>query len=399
MEKKIKTTSDKNPKSDSNVSVKYRKPAQNEIALNREQINSQKSSNDKIEEKSFFDLRTTHGQILFLLISISISILIQMLPNDAIRNIFSTNTNRNIAAAEKVVCNATSSSNEIPRRPLFALYGKSQNEGHLRHVKSVLQRLGFDRTSHNSSDWDLLWAHDYPFRTLYPRLHNLRPHQRVNHFPACGFITNKVDLATTKLECIPKAFRLPEDREQFVRYIEENPKKLFVQKHNQHRHIYIKNVSEINFNDNDTFLQEYVDNPLLVDGHKFDIGVYVIITSIDPLRVYIYKGDVLFRYCPVKYYPFDAKNVDKYIVGDDYLPTWDIPSLSPFYNGLGFGMKDSFDAYLRTKGRDPSGIWDQVEDAIRSAILTKEKHLANAVSLCIDFSFDRTTIFLVLIFS
>lgn len=205
-------------------------------------------------------------------------------------------------------------------------------------------------------------------------------HQRVNHFPGCGYITNKVDLATTDLPFIPPAFKLPDDREKFMKYAEANPDKLFVQKNNQHRHIHIKAIDEINFADNDTFLQEFVDNPLLVDGHKFDIGVYVIITSVDPLRVYIYKGDILFRYCPVKYYPFDANNVDKYIVGDDYRPTWEIPSLSLFYNGLGYGMKDSFDAYIRSTGRDPSGIWPQVEHAIREAILNKEHHIAKIVS-------------------
>lgn len=97
-----------------------------------------------------------------------------------------------------------------------------------------------------------------------------------------------------------------------------------------------------------------------------------------------YTGDILFRYCPVKYYPFDANNVDKYIVGDDYLPTWEVPSLAPYYNGLGFGMKDSFDAFLRKKGRDPKVVWEQVEDAIRIAVIEKESHIVNIVSSFID---------------
>ena len=46
---------------------------------------------------------------------------------------------------------------------------------------------------------------------------------------------------------------------------------------------------------NEYFVQEYIANPLLVDGRKFDIGVYTVLTSIDPLRVYVYDREVLMR--------------------------------------------------------------------------------------------------------
>lgn len=75
---------------------------------------------------------------------------------------------------------------------------------------------------------------------------------------------------------------------------------MFVQKQNNHRGIKIKSLKELDFNSSGSFIQEYIDNPLLIDGYKFDIGVYTIITSIDPLRVYIYNGDILFRYYTFK---------------------------------------------------------------------------------------------------
>lgn len=345
-----------------------------------------KDSRDEVT--SFFDLRSTQGQILFLFITIALSSLVQMLPNDTLRNIIFNQSagvsNSPLPKCDTVLPNPAPGA--IQKRPTYWTYskGKDKDESHLKHVNLVLNRLGFEKVTNESTDWDLLWAHDYPFRVMYPKLHNLKFHQRVNHFPGCGFITNKVDLAITDLSFIPKSFKLPDHREKFMDYVSANPEKLFVQKHNQHRHIYIRNISEINFDDNGTFLQEFVDNPFLVDGHKFDIGVYVIITSMDPLRVYIYKGDVLFRYCPVKYYPFEASNVDKYIVGDDYLPTWEVPSLAPFYNGLKFGMKDSFDAYVKSLGKDPSIIWVQVEEAIREIILNKEQDIVNVVSISMN---------------
>lgn len=263
-------------------------------------------------------------------------------------------------------------------KPIFWTYGETKNEN-LKHVRYVLKRLGFEHGS-NESDWDLLWAHSYPFITFYPQLIQLLPHQRVNHIPGVSYIASKNQLAKLELKAIPKAFKLPNDKQEFLEYANKYPEKLFVQKSNNHRQISIKSVNEIDYNRTDTFIQEFIDKPLLVDGYKFDLGVFVVITSINPLRVYIYKGDVLIRYCPVKYYPFDSKNVDKYVVAGNYLPTWNVPSLVPYYTGLGFGMKDSFDAYMKAKGISTENIWIQVEEAIRGIILTKEKNMEESVS-------------------
>lgn len=166
--------------------------------------------------------------------------------------------------------------------------------GLLKHVHLVLERSGYEKST-NTSPWNLLWSHDYPFRVLYPHLHKLKPHQKVNKFPGTGFITNKVDLATTDSKYIPKAFKLPQNKKEFLDYASKNKDALFLEKHNQHRGVFLKNVTEIDLLSGESFVQEFLQRPYLVDGHKFDIGVYVVLTSVDPLRVYWYKGDVLFR--------------------------------------------------------------------------------------------------------
>lgn len=83
------------------------------------------------------------------------------------------------------------SSDQQEQQLTYWVYSMSSNTDHLKHVFAVLDRIGFKRGS-NESDWDLLWAHDYPYRALQSSLRNLKPHQRVNHFPGCGYITNKV---------------------------------------------------------------------------------------------------------------------------------------------------------------------------------------------------------------
>lgn len=57
---------------------------------------------------------------------------------------------------------------------------------------------------------------------------------------------------------------------------------------------------------------------------KFDLGIYVVVTSVHPLRVYYYDTDVLLRFCREDYEPFDPLNENKYVVGDDYLPAWQV---------------------------------------------------------------------------
>ncbi|BES90610.1 Tubulin-tyrosine ligase family [Nesidiocoris tenuis] len=279
--------------------------------------------------------------------------------------------------SEPQTCNATSTPTQVLR---YAVYGRQVDSGHLRHVFETLSLYGYQRVETVEDDWHVLWSHDYPFQRIAHVTRNLKPYQKVNHFPGTGFITNKMDLSTTGLKFSPVAFRIPEQKKELINYAANNPSKMFVQKSNDHRGIQIKNLDDIELDRPGSFVQEFVANPLLIDGYKFDIGVYTTVTSFDPLRVYIYNGDALLRYCPEKYYPFDPSNLDKYVIGDDYLPTWEVPALKDYYTTLGYSMKDAFDGYLIDSGRNPKKIWEQIEDAIREVCLSKEPMIMKYLS-------------------
>lgn len=52
-------------------------------------------------------------------------------------------------------------------------------------------------------------------------------------------------------------------------------------------------------------ISRYIDNPLLLYGHKFDMRIYVVVTCYDPLRAYVYR-EGLVRFATEKYNQKDS---------------------------------------------------------------------------------------------
>ena len=159
----------------------------------------------------------------------------------------------------------------------------------LRTVKRVFDRLGHERVNGSESDdWDVFWSIEYPFYMFEEQMKTLKPHQRVNHFPGISFLAHKAFMATNNLfPFIPAAFEFPRMVQEFEDYHDVNPDKKFVVKLDSNRGVKIVSVDKIDFEEyNHKMYQEFIENPLLIDGHAFDLGVYVLITSLKPLRIY-----------------------------------------------------------------------------------------------------------------
>lgn len=68
--------------------------------------------------------------------------------------------------------------------------------------------------------------------------------------------------------------------------------------------------TKVEMQDNGIFvLQEYVPRPLLLDGLKFDLRMYVLLAGLNPLRVYLCKQGMA-RFCTEAYQAPTASNID-----------------------------------------------------------------------------------------
>lgn len=75
---------------------------------------------------------------------------------------------------------------------------------------------------------------------------------------------------------------------------------------------------------------------LLIDGYRFDFGVFFRVSSVDPLRIYRYKGDVTSRFSS------ESLRLAKYFRETSVL---EIPSLSKYIK-VGYSIKNAMEVHL-----------------------------------------------------
>lgn len=131
--------------------------------------------------------------------------------------------------------------------------------------------------------------------------------QKVNHFPLNKNISRKdllyknldnfKKITKTSIGFVPLTFNLPKEYSAFSAKFHEDqalegPMNIWIMKpigKSRGRGIrLINNLADLNYLDS-IVVQKYLKNPLLLDGYKFDLRVYVLMTSLHPLEVFVYK--------------------------------------------------------------------------------------------------------------
>ncbi|XP_030768040.1 tubulin polyglutamylase TTLL4-like isoform X4 [Sitophilus oryzae] len=121
--------------------------------------------------------------------------------------------------------------------------------------------------------------------------------------------------------------------------------------------------------------QKYVNNPYLINGSKFDLRLYVLVTSFHPLRIYLYP-DGLARFASVKYSD-DIKDLkDRYM----HLTNYSINKLSSQYTAnedanACHGHKwtvSKLMEYMHDEGVDTKTLWTNLQKLVIKTIISSE---------------------------
>eukprot|EP00698_Gefionella_okellyi_P011195 TRINITY_DN2943_c0_g1_i1.p1 TRINITY_DN2943_c0_g1~~TRINITY_DN2943_c0_g1_i1.p1 ORF type:complete len:385 (+),score=55.38 TRINITY_DN2943_c0_g1_i1:2091-3245(+) len=113
----------------------------------------------------------------------------------------------------------------------------------------------------------------------------------------------------------------------------------------------------------DFIVQKYIERPMLIDGKKFDIRQFVLVTSLQPLRAYVYS-DFYLRFCTVPYSDQDVSN--RFV----HLTNHQIQKESDTYQTSGIPgnqwSRDEFVNYLNI--HNGTEAWSRLQAAIRTML-------------------------------
>ena len=235
--------------------------------------------------------------------------------------------------------------------------------------------------------WNLLWTWSRPRVNLAQMV----VWQRYNHFFDSKQLTRKdllkrnlqrlTDLrgrAAEAFEIMPQTFLLPLEHKQFIAAFVENSEKedvtsnIWIMKPvgmSRGRGIrLVRDLDDLTLTQA-SVLQKYIERPFCLMGYKFDLRLYVLVTSFSPLEAFIYKDG--FARISTQKYSLDPKQKDNKFI---HLTNSSIQSKSglgasednPVNSRDGGGTKlslhgdDGLWAKLQRIGVDTLGLWRSI---------------------------------------
>lgn len=263
-------------------------------------------------------------------------------------------------------------------------------------VKLVISEALNWKTSENEDDeWDITWTDN---AVSAEKLTKMKTYQKINHFPGMHGICKKNYLAWNLNKMLknfpkdynfyPKTWVLPADYADFKANI--NKKKYFIVKpeaSSQGRGIFlIRKLDDLNCSER-YLVQEYLADPYLIDGCKFDLRIYVLVSGCNPLRVFIHE-DGLTRLATE---PYSCPNMQNYSDMCVHLTNYAVNknnpkfqfNIDPDQDNIGHkrSLKSTYEL-LKSQGKNVEEIQRKIESIILKTICSVQPSLNHIYKTC-----------------
>ncbi|XP_053099181.1 tubulin polyglutamylase TTLL7 isoform X3 [Hemicordylus capensis] len=265
-------------------------------------------------------------------------------------------------------------------------------------VRVVIEEMGYVKTRDDDESANLIWS---DCAVQQEKIAELRNYQRINHFPGMGEICRKDFLARnmTKMiksqpqeySFIPRTWIFPAEYTQFQNYVKElkrkRRQKTFIVKPANgamgHGISLIRNGEKLHPQEH-LIVQEYLDKPFLMEGYKFDLRVYILVTSCDPLKIFLYH-DGLVRMGTEKYHPPNDSNLSQLYM---HLTNYSVNKHNERFERDETEDKGSkrsikwFTEFLQTNQLDVSKFWNDISELVVKTLIVAEPHVLHAYRMC-----------------
>lgn len=270
-------------------------------------------------------------------------------------------------------------------------YDLKFKSGSLFCVIRTFECAGFKRIEGNN--WNAFWG-----KPKQDRVKEMNKYQKTNHFPGCWQLGRKDslwrNLSRMKRQhpndytFIPNTFLMNCDFNRFS-IIKENSenKALWIMKPCASacgRGIKLINKRSKLKKKTNYLVSEYISNPHLINGFKYDLRLYVLVSCFDPLRIYLHK-EGLVRFATEKY-SVNAKqlkeryvhltnfsvnkNSQKFVKNEDAAienmgSKWSLSALRKQYEEMGI---------------DDTELWARVKDLVIKTIISAEPYMLHSLN-------------------
>ncbi|MCW4152141.1 PqqD family peptide modification chaperone [Halomonas sp. 18H] len=267
----------------------------------------------------------------------------------------------------------------------YWLGGKRADEQD-RFFREALEARGWQAGS--AEDWQAGWFTGTPSRQQFARM---APGCKLNHLPGNNALTLKSRLfqslealrhrqlarfgegssQVARLQFFPRAYLMPSQYSALQEAALANPEQRWILKpSNASKGKGIKLLADTAEAPRkaDWLVQEYLDNPHTIRGHKYVLRLYVLLASLNPLRVYVYRQGFA-KLASAPYDVNDADNPYSQLTNPDInIHNTDADVAVEFID------MDRYRQWLHEQGHDDEQLFARVHDLLALTMLSSVDH-------------------------